>query len=88
MPRGVEHVHFTMTIRCPKCGHQFAVCVHAEKQPNPDQTYRVLCPNHNGVLTLVARALQQVESCPPGAIEVEKAAPGGGSGRRWWRFWK
>ena len=67
--------HYTTTVHCPKCGHRFAVCVHAIPRPEIRKSYIVLCPMNGSRIPIVAADLCLADSCPPGALVVRDGRP-------------
>jgi len=61
--------HYPATVQC-LCGHRFAVCVHSPRVAVSGKEFIVMCPMNGSKVSLSARVLMSVESCPAGAVIV------------------
>jgi hypothetical protein len=64
--------HYAVRVRCPKCGHEFSVCVHTVRRPELRKSYVVSCPENGSRIPIADSALTPVEVCPAGAIVVRE----------------
>jgi hypothetical protein len=62
--------HYMAQVRCPKCGFEFRVCVHAVRRPELKKVYVVACPANASPVRIPDSALSEAAECPPGAVVV------------------
>jgi phage terminase large subunit GpA-like protein len=65
-------IHYAASVRCPHCGHHFAVCLHTNRPLDRTKHYVVSCPSNASRVRVAAAELRPAQACPERAVVIRE----------------